>query len=272
MMKKLTKYSKIVIAVILFLSLFSYPQKIHADPSHTYSSTNSDVNLASRTVLFSNSAIINNDFYDQKILNTNPFYLLIESLYSNLMDKKDTINWSDDSFFNAGIPSSLGESQFESHDWEFSQINAARRNMTKKVIFESAVGVFEKTKLGKKIQRIEHSVSKYLRFEYSKTFNDKAFPGQGSFKESDILEKGYGFSFSTKLNIDTENFIDDIVFEVKSNYSSTIVNTTYELQNNVLALEFSNTYLNEYLGATAGFGLNKNPSETSCVFKICFDF
>jgi hypothetical protein len=125
----------------------------------------------------------------------------------------------------------------------------------------------ENTEFGEKIKRIEKAVSDFIKFEYFKSFSEEE--DLESEKEDEAGEKGYGVSFSPKLDTVSS---DSLGVKADFTYADTIVHTEYELLDDMMAIEFSNRSLNRRLDATASFGMAESDSETSFVFKLNFEF
>ncbi len=253
-MIKRTKFCKILTAAALVFCLTSFQSKIHADSSPTGPLIDSDITLTDPKISSENRTNPNKHSHDPELLPGAPW--ATESLTQKETKKRRT--WVD-LLVEADPPAGSEETMTDS----------AKEDLAKERLIHSAVQMVEKTELGKKIKQIEASVSNYLKFEYFKSFNEETIPDQESEKESDTNEKGYGVSFSPKIDVGS---IDNPGVKADFTYSDTIVFTEYELQDNMIAVEFSNTTLNKHLDATASFGATGSDSDTSLIFKFKFDF
>ncbi len=168
-----------------------------------------------------------------------------------------------DSLVDPGITTEAGLSADSSEKMTDSE----KENMAKERLIHSILQIADKTEFGQKIKRLENTVSDYMKFDYFKPFNKET--SLVSEKEADTCEKGYGLSFAPKLDAGSP---DNLGVKADFTYSGTIVLTEYELEDNMVAIEFSNTTLNRRLDATASFGMAESDSETSFIFKLNFEF
>lgn len=145
--------------------------------------------------------------------------------------------------------------------------DSEKESLAKDRLFQSALQMAENTEFGDKIRQIENAVSDFIKFEYFKSFNGEK--GLETENKEDPAEKGYGVSFSPKLDGISS---DNLGVKADFTYADTIVFTEYEIQDNMIAVEFSNGDLNRRLDATASFGIAESDSESAFVFKLSFEF
>lgn len=127
-----------------------------------------------------------------------------------------------------------------------------RREVVEDYLRDSAAHLLEQTLLGRKATQYKHRFSKYFRMDFTKKAREESaqwlFPGQESADEDTPSETEYGMAFSTRFHLNTDDIIEDILFEVRATYFENRLNLSYEIMENQFKLQYFNTGVNRFLG------------------------
>jgi len=125
-------------------------------------------------------------------------------------------------------------------------------------------GVFNTTRLGKKIKKIEQKISKYFVVEFSKNKSDEIAtfyaPGELDLSERKA-DKEYAVSLSSSFYTDTDSINGDYSLELDAFYHDYRLFTEYNVSSKKTKFLVENSALNSLLGASASLSMVKENNQ-----------
>jgi hypothetical protein len=203
--------------------------------------------------------------------------LYIEFLSRKLLKDKLWLKVIDDPVKYLNKEPLLYNSKYSSiYKGEIKDTDYAKKDVIARSVWSSLGEVFNLTPLGKKLKKIEQTISNYFKMEYSKgTLDDKGsfyLPGQLTIDKINE-EKDYRVSLGSFFYTNADSFDGEFSLELNIDYYSMEANTSYNFGNDSFILEMQNEDLNFIMGMNIGFAFSYDEEhEASSFVNFSFEF
>ncbi|MBT3311667.1 MAG: hypothetical protein HN379_06705 [Desulfobacteraceae bacterium] len=203
--------------------------------------------------------------------------LYIEFLSRKLLKDKLWLKVNDDpvKYINKE-PLLYNKKHYLIYKGEIKDTDYAKKDVIARSVWSSIGEVFNLTPVGKKLKKIEQTVSKYFKMEYSKGALDEEgsffLPGQLTMDKINE-KKDYRVSLGSFFYTNPDSFDGEFSLELDIDYYSMEANTSYDFGNNSFIFEMQNEDLNFIIGMNIGFAFSYDEeSETSSFLNFSFEF
>lgn len=152
-----------------------------------------------------------------------------------------------------------------------------QKHRIKDYLRDYAFQILSDTAMGQKVRGLTDTFSDWCRLEFSKKYRATGpqwyLPGgKGDDKEKNRPEREYGMSFSTRLRLNTDDFLKDVVLKLNSSYLEHHADFSYEIIENKFRVDLFNTRLNNAFGADihVEFSADENKFSNALIIKKPF--